>query len=274
MRITIQRFVFLLLLTGRGIEAREAIAQPLRRPNIILVLTDDQGYGDLACLGNPWLKTPHLDQLHAQSTRLTNYHTGTTCAPTRASLLTGQAHNRLGVWHTIGGRSLLPPAAQTLPEYLRQHGYRTGLFGKWHLGDNYPLRPQDQGFDEVLMHGGGGVGQTPDYWGNDYTDDTYLHNGQPQAFTGYCTDVWFAEATRFIEQNQTRPFFCYISPNAPHSPYRVPATYREPYAQNPDVPNPDFYGMIANLDENMGRLMQLLEKQGLADNTILVPIRK
>lgn len=245
------------------------------RPNIILILTDDQGYGDLACHGNRWLKTPNLDKLHAQSVRLTNYHTGTTCAPTRASLLTGRQHNRVGVWHTISGRSLLRTGEPTIASLFAQSGYRTAIFGKWHLGDNYPLRPQDRGFGEVLVHGGGGVGQTPDYWGNDYFDDTYRHNGKPQAYKGYCTDVWFAEATHFIEANRSRrdagpPFFCYIAPNAPHSPYHVPDAYQNLYTSNPDVPNPNFYGMITNLDENIGRLMERLQALGLAENTILI----
>lgn len=246
-----------------------------KRPNIILILTDDQGYGDLGCTGNPWLKTPHLDELYRKSIRLTNYHTGTTCSPTRASLMTGQYCNRVGVWHTIGGRSLLEPGVPTLADLLSRQGYRTALFGKWHLGDNYPLRPQDRGFQEVLTHGGGGVGQTPDYWGNDYFDDTYLHNGRPQTYKGYCTDVWVDEAIRFIDQNRQRrqtdpPFFCYLSLNAPHAPYHVPEEYRKLYANNPAIPNPAFYGMITHLDGAVGRLMKHLQAVGLSDNTMLI----
>ncbi|MBC8152013.1 MAG: arylsulfatase [Bacteroidetes bacterium] len=240
------------------------------RPNIILIMTDDQGYGDLACHGNPWLKTPNIDKLHAQSVRLTNYHTGTTCAPTRASLMTGQYHNRVGVWHTIAGRSLLRKGVPTMADMLKQNGYRTAIFGKWHLGDDYPSRPQERGFQEVLIHGGGGVGQTPDAWNNDYFDDTYQHNGQPKPYKGYCTDVWFTEATKYIEANRERPFFCYITPNAPHWPYHVADSYRNLYANNPAIPNPAFYGMITNLDENVGRLMQQLQALGLADNTIVI----
>lgn len=264
---------------------RNAVWQPVRRsgpttPNVILIMTDDQGYGDLACHGNTWIKTPHLDQLFAQSVRLTNYQTGTTCSLTRASLMTGQPSNRVGVWHTILGRSLLRPGEETMATLFRQNGYRTALFGKWHLGDHYPLRPQDRGFEDVLMHGGGGVGQTPDFWGNDYTDDTYSQNGHPKRFAGYCTDVWFAEATRYIEANRNnrasdrpdvaRPFFCYIDPNAPHSPYNVPETYRTPYVGNAAIPNPAFYGMITNLDENIGRLLARLQALGLDQNTIVV----
>ncbi len=241
-----------------------------RRPNIILIMSDDQGYGDLACHGNPWIKTPNLDQLHSQSLRLTNYHTGTTCSPTRASLMTGQHFNRVGVWHTIMGRSILREGETTLPEVLKQNGYQTAIFGKWHLGDNYPFRPQDRGFNEVLIHGGGGVGQTPDYWNNDYFDDTYFHNGKPQAYKGYCTDVWFSEALKFIEGHQKEPFFCYLPTNAAHHPFHVPDTYRKMYAGQPEVFNPNFYGMITNLDDNVGRLVQKLQQLGLAENTILI----
>ena len=151
-----------------------------------------------------------------------------------------------------------------------KNGYRTGIFGKWHLGDNYPSRPQERGFQEVLIHGGGGVGQTPDAWNNDYFDDTYQHNGQPKPYKGYCTDVWFTEATKYIKANRNQPFFCYITPNAPHWPYNVPYSYRNLYANNPAIPNPNFYGMITNLDENVGRLMQRLQSLGLADNTIVI----
>ena len=191
-------------------------------PNVVLVVTDDQGYGDLGCHGNPILRTPNLDALYRRSVRLTDFHVGPTCAPTRASLMTGRYCNRTGVWHTIMGRSLLRRDEVTMADVFAAGGYRTGIFGKWHLGDNYPYRPQDRGFHEVLIHGGGGVGQTPDAWGNDYFDDTYLHNGTPEKFSGYCTDVWFDGAMRFIEDNRDRPFFAYLATNAPHSPYRVP----------------------------------------------------
>ena len=254
--------------------ARLASARPTparRRPNVVLVITDDQGYGDLRCHGNEVIWTPNLDRLHARSVRLRNFHVAPTCAPTRAGLMTGRSCNRTGVWHTIMGRSLLRADEVTMADVFAAAGYATGIFGKWHLGDNYPFRPQDRGFGEVLVHGGGGVGQTPDYWGNNYFDDTYFHNGRPEKFTGYCTDVWFDGAMKFIEANRNKPFFCYLPTNAPHGPYLVADKYSKPYRDrgvNPrQVP---FYGMITNIDENVGRLMKHLDTLGLANDTILI----
>ena len=242
-----------------------------QRPNIVFVITDDQGYGELGCHGNPVIQTPHMDALHGVSFRLTNYHVGPTCAPTRAGLMTGHYHNSTGVWHTIGGRSLLRQDEWSLASALSENGYVTGLFGKWHLGDNYPYRPQDRGFQEVVTHGGGGVGNTPDYWGNKYNDDHYAVNGEWKPFEGYCTDIWFAEALKFIERNRDRPFFCYITTNAPHSPYIVDDRYSDPYVgQVEDQDRANFYGMITCIDENLGVLHERLREWGLEENTILI----
>jgi arylsulfatase A-like enzyme len=240
-------------------------------PNVVLILTDDQGYGDLSCHGNPVLKTPNLDRLHSQSVRLTNFHVDPTCSPTRSALLTGRYSSRTGVWHTIMGRSILRKDETTLANVFAENGYRTGLFGKWHLGDNYPYRAQDRGFQEVLTHGGGGVGQTPDFWGNSYFDNTLLHNGQRVKVPGYCTDVFFAAALKFIEAGKERPFFCYIPTNAPHAPYNVDEKYSKPYRDR-GVPEQRarFYGMIANIDDNVGRLLARLKDLKLDDNTIVV----
>lgn len=247
---------------------------PARRPNILLVLTDDQGYGDLGCAGNPWLRTPALDEFYADAVRLSDFHVGPTCAPTRAGLLTGHYANSAGVWHTIGGRSLLRAGEITLADALRGVGYRTAIFGKWHLGDNPPYRPQERGFDECLIHGGGGIGQTPDAWGNDYFDDTYIHNGRPRRCAGYCTDIWFAEARAFLKRQAEsgQPFFCYLAPNAPHSPFNVPPRYAAPYRNHPQIPErrANFYGMIANLDENFARLRATLRELALEEDTILI----
>ena len=143
------------------------------RPNVVIVITDDQGYGDLGCHGNEIIKTPNLDRLHSQSTRLTNFHVSPTCAPTRSALMTGRYANATGVWHTIMGRSILRRDEATIGRVFADAGYATAMFGKWHLGDNFPSRPEDMGFQHVVRHGGGGVGQLPDVWGNDYFDDTY-----------------------------------------------------------------------------------------------------
>ena len=245
------------------------------KPNIVFVLTDDQGYGDLGCHGNDVLNTPNIDRLHQESIRFTNYHVGPTCAPTRSGLFTGHYANSTGVWHTVGGRSLLRKNEVTLPAVLKENGYRTGLFGKWHLGDNYPYRPQDRGFETVVMHGGGGISQVPDYWGNDYFDDTYFVNGVPKSFKGYCTDVFFREASAYIRENKENPFFCCITTNAPHTPYNVEKKYRDLYTDlvpkdGKEDDRARFYGMITNIDENIGTLYELLEKEGLLENTILI----
>ena len=243
-----------------------------KKPNVILIMTDDQGYGDLACHGNKAIITPNMDKLHAQSTRLTNYHVGPTCSPTRAALLTGRYCNRTGVWHTIMGRSIIRADEVTLGDMFACRGYRTGHFGKWHLGDNYPSSPQYKGFHVVRRHGGGGVGQTPDYWGNDYFDDTYEHNGKFVKHEGYCTDVWFDEGMKFIRKSvdANKPFFCYIPTNAPHGPFNVPKKYKDLYAGKPGVPSAAFYGMITNIDENLGKLMKQLDDLGITDDTIVI----
>jgi arylsulfatase A-like enzyme len=150
-----------------------AAAAPARPPNVVLIITDDQGYGDLGCHGNPVLKTPHLDRVHRESVRLTNFHVDPTCSPTRSALMTGRYSTRVGVWHTVMGRHMPRAEERMMPQVFAENGYATAMFGKWHLGDNFPFRPQDRGFQEVLMHGGGGIGQIPDHWGNDYFDDTY-----------------------------------------------------------------------------------------------------
>jgi len=243
---------------------------PARRPNVVLVITDDHGYGDLGCTGNPWIKTPNLDAFHDECVRLTDFHVSPLCTPTRGALMTGRRPVRNGAWATCWGRSILRKTEVTMADVFAAAGYRTGMFGKWHLGDNYPYRPQDRGLAHVVAHRGGGVGNTPDFWGNSYFDDTYFHNGTPRAHEGYCTDVWFDEAMKFIEANKASPFLCYLATNAPHAPYLVADKYKAPYLDNPDIPEPAFYGMIANIDENMGRLIAKLDELGLADNTILI----
>ena len=248
-----------------------AVANDGKRPNVILILTDDQGYGDMSCHGNPVLKTPNIDTLYSQSARLTDFHVDPTCSPTRAALMTGRYSSRTGVWHTFMGRSLLRKDETTMADVFSANGYKTGIFGKWHLGDNYPYRPNDRGFQESLIHGGGVVGETPDYWGNDYFDDTYFRNGKPEKFQGYSCDIWFDEAMKFIGKEKKKPFFVYLPTNTPHGPQNVPVKYRKPYeAKKTGQPRASFYGMIANIDENIGRLRKWLRKNGLEKNTILI----
>jgi len=256
-----------LILQGERNKKSSASVSP---PNVILLVTDDQGYGDLACHGNPVLKTPSLDHLHDQSVRFSNFHVDPTCSPTRSSLLTGRYSSRTGVWHTIMGRSLLRSDETTLADIFAKNGYRTGVFGKWHLGDNYPYRPQDRSFDETVVIGGGAIGNTPDYWGNDYFDDTYRHNGSWEKYSGYCTDVFFNEAMTFMRSKPNHPFFVYLPTNTPHWPHNVAKKYSRPYLGTVPERMATFYGMIANIDENLGRLMKFLKETGLEENTILV----
>ena len=242
-----------------------------RRPNFVFVLTDDQGYGDLGCHGNDVIRTPNLDRFHGDAVRFTDFHVGTTCAPTRSGLLTGHFCNSAGVWHTIGGRSLLREDEWTLADALREAGYRTGQFGKWHLGDSQPFRPHERGFERAVYHNGGGIGNIGDAWGNDYFDDTYYVNGVPRKFEGYCTDVFFREGLRFIEEHREEPFYCHISTNAPHGPLNVEPHYAAAYADStPHEDRARFYGMITNIDENFGLLLRRLDELGLADDTIVV----
>ena len=253
-----------------------ASVQAVSRPNVILVMTDDQGYGDLGCHGNPVLKTPEIDKLHSESMRFTDFHVSPFCTPTRASLMTGHHAGRTGAFRTTGGRSAMHTDEKTLADLFADAGYATGMVGKWHLGDNAPHRPQDRGFQDVLWHRCGGIGQASDYWGNDYFDDTFEREtpgsriGKFEPFKGYCTDVFFREGLRFVEQNKEKPFFLYLALNAPHGPYRVPPEWAAPYKGNKQVVNPNFYGMIANIDHNMGMLRKRLDELGLAENTILI----
>ena len=242
------------------------------RPNVVLVITDDQGYGDLGFHGNPVVRTPSLDQLAAESTRLDDYHVAPTCAPTRAALLTGRWQNRVGVWHTVMGRSMLRRGELTLADMLGDSGYRTMMIGKWHLGDNYPYRPHDRGFEQAYYHGGGGVGQTPDVWDNAYFDGSYYRNGVVEPAVGYVTDVFFDEAINFIDsvKGGDAPFFLYLSTNAPHGPMHAPQSYADLYADIKQVGARHFLGMITNIDDNVGRLRAYLKGNGLAENTIFI----
>ena len=241
------------------------------KPNVVIVITDDQGHGDLSCHGNPVLKTPNLDALAGDSIRLTDFHVSPTCSPSRAAFLTGRCSNRTGVWHTIMGRSLLRENEITIAQLLKDSGYATGMFGKWHLGDNVPFRAEDKGFTEVYRHSGGGIGQTPDYWDNAYFDGHYRHNGKFVPAEGFCTDVFFTHAKNFIKQQaeNKKPFFAWVSTNAPHGPFHCPEKWSEPY-KDLDGRLPTFFGMIANIDSNVGEMRKLIDELGIADNTIFI----
>jgi len=242
------------------------------RPNVVLIMTDDQGYGDVSAHGNVWIKTPNLDRLASQSVRLDDYHVSPYCIPTRAALLTGRYADRTGIHNVIEPHWFVRTNEVLLSNMFQDAGYATGMFGKWHLGDNYPYAPEHRGFDEVLRHCGGAVGVLADYWDNCYVDDTYYHNGVPTKVEGYCTDVFFDAATRFIDRSakQGRPFFVYLPTNAPHGPYICPPSYSEPYAEGKTRPAAGFYGMIANIDENVGKLREYLKTKGLEENTIFI----
>jgi arylsulfatase A-like enzyme len=246
-------------------------SKPFAPPNVIIVLTDDQGYGDLSCLGNPVVKTPNLDKLHDQSIRFTDFHVAPMCTPTRGQLMSGRDCLANGAMNVSSGRSFLRQDLLTMADLFAASGYRCGQFGKWHLGDNYPYRPQDRGFHEAIWYPCSHIGSAPDYWNNDYFDDTYNHNGRREKFAGYTTDVFFGEATRWMRTQAAagKPFFCYLPTAAVHAPLFVPQKYRDLYKdQRPRVAA--FFGMIANIDDNMGRLDAFLREAGLWDNTILI----
>ncbi len=276
--------LFLLLLSMVAVPLWAAPDQP----NVIIVMTDDQGYPDLSCHGNPVLKTSHLDRLHGQSVRLTDFHVAPMCTPTRGQLLTGLDAARNGAINVSSGRTLLRSDLPTMADLLGGAGYRTGLFGKWHLGDNYPFRPQDRGFEESLWFPSSHINSTPDVWNNDYFDDTYMRNGEREAYEGYCTDVFFDEAIEWMKDRvgSEEPFFAYIPTNAPHGPYWVPQKYRDAMTKEFAAAEAEgrvgkfeeplrhklitFLAMISNIDDNVGKLTQFLDESGIADNTILI----
>ncbi len=239
--------------------------------NVIFILTDDVGYGDVGYTGNPIVQTPAMNQLHSESICFDNFHTGTTSAPTRSGIMTGVDGNYTGVWHTIAGRSILDPDLYTLGDLFKDNGYATAMYGKWHLGDNYPYRPIDRGFDDVLYHKGGAITQLPDYWDNTYFDDTYFRNRDvPEKQTGYCTDVFVGEAERFATENRDKPFFIYLALNAAHGPFNVDSKYTDLYKDQVEDRRARIYGMITNIDENIARLRQTLKEQGLDKNTVII----
>ncbi|WP_235295891.1 arylsulfatase [Portibacter marinus] len=262
------------------------------RPNVLLIITDDQGYGDLGSHGNPYISTPHLDAFTKQSVQFYNFYVSPVCAPTRASLMTGRYALRTGVRDTYNGGSIMSTEEYTLAELFRDGGYQTGIFGKWHLGDNYPSRPIDQGFDESVIHLSGGIGQVGDFTTYFQKDSSYLdpvlwHNGSQKKYQGYCSDIFTNEAIKFIEANAQAPFFCYLSFNAPHTPLQVPEKYYRKYKDlEPKFPGDlektsqlsernkedarKVYAMVENIDDNVGKVMALLKSLAIENNTIVI----
>jgi arylsulfatase A-like enzyme len=243
------------------------------KPNVILILTDDQGYGDIAAHGNPILKTPHLDKLHAESARLTDFHVDPTCAPTRAALLTGRYAHRVRAWHTIAGGNHLREGELTLADAFRSNGYRTALFGKWHLGSNFPYRPMDRGFDEWLGHGDGGTGTTDDHFLNDRVNDHYLHNGEWKKIDGWAPEVFYNSAISYIRDRAKdhQPFFIYLPTYLPHDPHTLPdPAWADGYRKLTDDKTAFFFAAIARIDGLVGRLRETLSTEGLDRDTILI----
>lgn len=261
-------------------------------PNVIVIMSDDQGGADYGFMGNEVIQTPNLDRVAANAGLLKNFYVSPVCAPTRASLMTGRYNYRTRCIDTYVGRAMMDPDEITIAEYLRGAGYRTGIYGKWHLGDAYPMRPMDQGFEETLVHLGGGIGQPSDPFGAEgkYTDPTLFKNGVETTMKGYCTDIYFDEAIEFINRCASRdePFFTYIATNAPHGPFHdVPQSLYEKYKAvdfTPILVNPikpqrkaaefdklaRIAAMITNIDDNVGKLHKALQSLKIIDNTILI----
>ena len=281
----INKIIFLLILF---VSCTKQVEQ---KPNIILIITDDQGYGDIGYNGNPHIKTPNLDLLATNSMRFNNFYVSPVCAPTRSSLLTGRYSLRTGVTDTYNGGAMMSNDEITLAEILKENNYQTGIFGKWHLGDNYPFRPTDQGFHESLIHLSGGIGQVGDftnyYKGNrSYFDPILWHNNEQKKYEGYCSDIFTDEAIKFIEENKSNQFFCYLSFNAPHTPLQVPDKYYDLYKNvDPSVISESekismteknvldakrIYGMVTNIDDNVGKLVSKLKELNIDQNTILI----
>lgn len=248
------------------------------RPNIILIITDDQGYGPVGRHGHPWIQTPNMDRLYDQSTRFTRFLVAPTCAPTRSALMTGRHPMRNGVTHTILERERMTLDATILPQVLKQVGYTSGIFGKWHLGDEDPYQPHNRGFDEAFIHGAGGIGQAyncscADAPGNKYFDPYIKHNGSFVKTKGYCTDLFFTQALGWIKsvKDQKEPFFAYIATNAPHGPFIAPPENEKRFLDlGFGKSQAGFYGMIENIDENMGQLLEKVDEWDLAQETLII----
>ena len=263
------RTLVLFLLFALSSLSEFAAAAEVQKPNVLIVMTDDQGLGDFSFTGNPVLKTPHLDEFARQAVRLTDFHVCPMCSPTRGQLMTGLSALRNGATSVTAGRTFLRPGLITLPQVFAKAGYQTGIFGKWHLGDSYPHRPIDKGFHESVYHlGWGQLHSTPEFdW--PLIDGRYFHNGDEQRFNGHCTDFWFDSAMAWMKQcrDKNKPFLCYLPTNAPHAPHIDLDEFIKPYqCQGPAA----FFGMIAHIDRRFGDLERFLSDAKLRDNTIVI----
>lgn len=261
-------FCLCVLLFSGGLAGFSSAQQ---RPNILLVMTDDQGIGDLGVNGNPTVKTPNIDKFARESTELNQFIVNFNCSPTRASLLTGRDSYRTGVVGVTESDHLMKASEVTIAQILSDEGYRTGIFGKWHLGDNYPMRPTDKGFQEALVHKGGGIGQGAGPAGNSYYDPVLEHNNRSEKYKGYCDDIFSNAAIEFISAKTEKPFFAYLATNLPHFPLDVDDAKADPYRKMGEHElNARTYGMITNVDDNFGRIMRVLADLDIADNTIVI----
>ena len=232
------------------------------RPNIILLLSDDQGYGDIGRHGHPVLKTPNFDRLYDESVRLTDFSVSPTCAPTRAALMTGMQEFNSGVTHTLLPRSNMNTQLVTLPQLLSDAGYITGIFGKWHLGLQDGYRPEQRGFDIAVT--------IPEDNQRSHYDPDLMENGRLVQSKGYRTDIFYNRAMEWIHRNKERPFFCYIPTYNAHNPTIVPDHFIAPYKGQMDEKVAQYLGMISNLDWNLGRLLDYLEEAELPENTLII----
>ncbi|MDZ7637511.1 MAG: arylsulfatase [Bryobacterales bacterium] len=247
----------------RAFAAQGASNSPAKKPNVLLILSDDQGYGDLACHGNPDIQTPHLDRLAAQSTEFTRFYVSPVCAPTRASVLTGRYNVRTGVHGVTAGKETMPIDETTIAESFRAEGYRTALIGKWHLGEAYPNVPHGQGFETF-------IGMRNGHW-NDYFDAAIEKNGEPYLAKGYIADALTNEAIAYMGAHREEPFFLYLAYNTPHTPFQVEDRYWKKFAdRGMPIELAAIYGMVENLDENIGRLLAALAELDLAEETIVI----
>ena len=244
------------------------------KPNIVFILTDDQGWGDLSIHGNTNVETPNIDRIAREGARFSRFYVAPLCAPTRAGLLTGRYHYRAGVYGVSNSKEFLNTDEVTFADLFKKSGYATGCFGKWHNGSQYPYHPNGRGFDEFY-------GFTSGHYAN-YFNTMLDQNGSPVRSKGFITDDLTDKAIGFIEQNKKKPFVCYIPYNAPHSPFQVPdADYNRVKArgiklrhQNTELENEEVtisaLAMVENIDRNVGRVLQKLEDLQLSQNTIVI----